>query len=56
MRLRRARDEGRLEYEAVLMGCIGLLVVDELVFPPPGADAPGTSFSCLLMPARVSRS
>ena len=38
MRLRRARDEGRLEREAAQMGRAGLLVVDELGFLPLDAD------------------
>ena len=38
MRLRRARDEGRLDREAALIGCARLLVIDELGFLPLGLD------------------
>ncbi len=37
-RLRRARDEGRLDRESARLGCGRLLVVDGLGFLPPGAD------------------
>lgn len=37
-RLRRARDEGRLDREASQIGRARLLVVDELGFLPPGPD------------------
>ncbi len=38
MRLRRARDEGRLEREAAQIGRAGLQVADELGFLPLDAD------------------
>lgn len=38
MRLRRARDEGRLDREAALIGCARLLVIDELGFLPLDLD------------------
>ena len=38
MRLRRARDEGRLDHEAAQIGRARLLVVDELGFLPLDAD------------------
>ena len=38
MRLRRARDEGRLDHEASQIGRARLLVVDELGFLPLDAD------------------
>lgn len=38
MRLRRARDEGRLDREASQIGRAALLVIDELGFPPLDAD------------------
>lgn len=38
MRLRRARDDGRLDREAALIGKAGLLVIDELGFLPLDAD------------------
>ena len=38
MRLRRARDEGRLDREAALIGCARLLVIDELGFLPLDPD------------------
>ena len=38
MRLRRARDEGRLDRELAQIGRAGLLVIDELGFPPLDAD------------------
>lgn len=38
MRLRRARDEGRLDREAALIGRARLLVIDELGFLPLDAD------------------
>lgn len=37
-RLRRARDEGRLDRESAQLGCARLLVVDELGFLPLDAD------------------
>ena len=38
MRLRRARDEGRLDREAALIGCARLLVIDEFGFLPLDLD------------------
>ena len=38
MRLRRARDEGRLDHETAQIGRARLLVVDELGFLPLDAD------------------
>ena len=38
MRLRRARDDGRLDREAALIGKARLLVIDELGFLPLDAD------------------
>lgn len=38
MRLRRARDDGRLDREAALIGKVRLLVIDELGFLPLDAD------------------
>ena len=38
MRLRRARDDGRPGREPARLGGAELLVMDELGFPPPGAD------------------
>ena len=38
MRLRRARDEGRLDREAALIGCARLLVIDELGSLPLDLD------------------
>ena len=38
MRLRRARDEGRLDREAALIGCARLLVIDELGLLPLDLD------------------
>ncbi len=38
MRLRLARDEGRLDREAALIGCARLLVIDELGFLPLDPD------------------
>ncbi len=38
MRLRRARDEGRLDREAALIGRARLLVIDELGFLPLDPD------------------
>ena len=40
MRLRRARDEGRLGREAAQLGRASLLVIDELGFLPLDADGP----------------
>lgn len=43
MRLRRARDDGRLDREAALIGKARLLVIDELGFLPLDADGRGCS-------------
>lgn len=47
MRLRRARDDGRLDREAALIGKARLLVIDELGFLPLGADGSRPLFQVL---------
>lgn len=47
MRLRRARDDGRLDREAALIGKARLLVIDELGFLPLDADGARLLFQVL---------
>ena len=47
MRLRRARDDGRLDREAALIGRARLLVIDELGFLPLDADGARPLFQVL---------
>lgn len=47
MRLRRARDEGRLDREAAIIGKARLLVIDELGFLPLDADGARLLFQVL---------
>lgn len=54
MRLRRARDEGRLDREAALIGCARLLVIDELGFLPLDPDGARSS-RCSPTPTSGSR-
>ena len=54
MRLRRARDEGRLDREAALIGCARLLVIDELGFLPLDLDGARSS-RCSPTPTSGSR-
>ena len=47
MRLRRARDDGRLDREAAIIGKARLLVIDELGFLPLDADGARLLFQVL---------